>query len=57
MKHYGKEEKSLWEDFRHGMMIGTVDPEKALEKAAEILNCDLDYIRHSRRIPKLLMSP
>ncbi len=27
---------------------------KVLEKAAGILNCDLDYIRHSRRISKLL---
>ncbi len=36
------------------MMIGTVDPEKVLEKAAGILNCDLDYIRYSRRIPKLI---
>ncbi len=36
------------------MMIGTVDPEKVLEKAAGILNCDLDYIRHSRKIPKLI---
>ena len=35
-------------------MIGTVDPEKVLAKAAGILNCDLDYIRHSRRISKLL---
>ncbi len=25
----------------------SVDPEKVLEKAAGILNCDLDYIRHS----------
>ena len=49
-----KTEKSLWEDFRHGMMIGTVDPEKVLEKAAGLLNCDLDYIRHYRRIPKLI---
>jgi len=71
----------LWEDFRHGMILGTkefvdkirsrympvhiheeipqqrslgksVEPEKVLEKAAGILNCDLDDIRRSRRIPK-----
>ncbi len=36
------------------MMIVTVDPEKVLEKAAGVLNCDLDYIRHSRTIPKLI---
>ncbi len=29
------------------------DPEMVLEKAAGILNCDLDYIRHSRRIHNL----
>ena len=28
--------------------------EKVLEKAAGILNCDLDYIRHSRRISRSL---
>ena len=67
-------ENSLWEDFRHGMIIGTkdfvdtirsrylpdnlhkeiphqrelergVDPEKLLDKAAKMINCDLDYIR------------
>jgi putative transposase len=83
VQHYAEEEKSLWEDFRHGMIIGTkefvdrirskyipdnfhkeipqhralgksVDPEKVLEKAAGILNCDLDYIRHSRRISRSL---
>jgi REP element-mobilizing transposase RayT len=83
---YAKEEKRLWEDFRHGMIIGTkefvdkirskympdnfhkeipqhrelgrsVDPQKVLEKAAGVLNCDLDHIRHSRRISKLLMRP
>ena len=83
MQQYAEEEKSLWEDFRHGMIMGTkefvdrmrstympnnfhkeipqhralgksIDPEKVLEKAAGILNCDLDYIRHCRRIPKLL---
>jgi len=32
----------------------SLDPVKALEKAAGILNCDLDVIRHSRRIPKSL---
>ena len=78
---YADEEKKLWEDFRHGMIMGTkefvnkirskympdhvhkeipqqrslgksVEPKKVLEKAAGILNCDLDDIRHSRRIPK-----
>ncbi|MFC1859000.1 transposase [Thermodesulfobacteriota bacterium] len=81
VQQYADEEKSLWEDFRHGMIIGTkefvdrirskympdnfhkeipqhralgksVDPEKVLEKAAGILNCDLDDVRSSRRIPK-----
>jgi hypothetical protein len=28
------------------------DPEKVLEKAARILNCDLDFIWHCLRIPK-----
>jgi hypothetical protein len=42
---------------QHRELGKSVDPEKVLEKAAGILNCDLDYIRHSRRIPKLLMSP
>ncbi len=23
VQHYAEEEKSLWEDFRHGMIIGT----------------------------------
>lgn len=79
VQQYAEEEKSLWEDFRHGMIIGTkefvdrirsqympdnfhkeiphhralgksIDPEKVLGKAAAILNCDLDYMRHSRRI-------
>ncbi len=83
VKHSGEEEKSLWGDFRRGMIIGTkefadrirskyisdniqkkipqhralgksVDPEKVLKKAARILNCDLHYMRHSRRISKLL---
>ena len=81
VQQYADEEKRLWEDFRHGMIIGTkafvdkirskympdhihkeipqqrslgksVEPEKVLEKAAGILNCDLDDIRRSRRIPK-----
>ena len=81
VQQYSDEEKSLWEDFRHGMIIGTkefvdrirskympdnfhkeipqqralgksVDSEKVLEKAAGILNCDLDCIRYNRRIPK-----
>ncbi len=39
---------------RHRALGKSVDPEKVLEKAAGILNCDLDYIRHSRRIPKLI---
>ena len=30
----------------------SVDPEKMLEKAAGLLNCDLDCIRNNRRIPK-----
>ncbi len=42
---------------QHRALGKSVDPEKVLEKAAGILNCDPDYIRHSRRIPKLLMSP
>ncbi|MDP2643301.1 MAG: transposase [Desulfobacterales bacterium] len=83
VQQYAHEEKDLWEDFHHGMMIGTkefvgrirskympdnfhkeiphhralgksVDPEKVLEKAAGILNCDIDYIRQSRRISKSL---
>jgi len=32
----------------------SLDPVKALEKAAGILNCGLDVIRHARRIPKSL---
>jgi hypothetical protein len=80
-QQYADEENRLWEDFRHGMIIGTkdfvdkirskympnniqkeipqqrslgrsIDPVNVLEKAAGILNCDLDVIRHSRRIPK-----
>ena len=82
-QEYAHEEKRLWEDFRHGMIIGTegfvntirsrympnniqneipqqrslgrsIDPEKVLETAAGILKCDLDLVRHSRRIPKSL---
>ncbi|OEU47309.1 MAG: hypothetical protein BA861_11780 [Desulfobacterales bacterium S3730MH5] len=30
----------------------SVEPEKVLEKAAGILNCDLDDIRHLRRISR-----
>ncbi len=81
VQRYADEEKRLWEDFRHGMIIGTkefverirskympdnfhkeipqhralgksIAPEKVLEKAAGVLNCDLDDIRQSRRIPK-----
>ena len=81
VQQYADEEKKLWEDFRHGMILGTkefvdkirsrympvliheeipqqrslgksVEPEKVLEKAARILNCDLDDIRRSRRISK-----
>ena len=37
---------------QHRALGKSVDPEKVLEKAAGILNCDFDYIRHSRRIPK-----
>jgi len=80
-QQYADEKKGLWEDFRHGMIIGTkdfvdkirskhmpntiekeipqqrsltrsIDPVKVLEKAAGILNGDVDVIRHSRRIPK-----
>ncbi len=39
---------------QHRALGKSVDQEKGLEKAAGILNCDLDYIRHSRRISKLL---
>jgi len=82
-QHYADEEKKLWEDFRHGMIIGTkefvdkvrskympdtirkeipqqrslrrsLDPIKVLETAAGVLNCDMDAIRHSRRIPKAM---
>ncbi len=35
---------------QHRALGKSVDPEKVLEKAAGILNCDFDYIRHSRRI-------
>jgi REP element-mobilizing transposase RayT len=81
VQQYADEEKNLWEDFRHGMIIGTkdfvdkirskylpdnfhkeiphhralgksIDPERLLHKAARIANCDIDFIRHSRRIPK-----
>jgi len=81
VQQYADEEKGLWEDFRHGMIMGTkefvdkirskylpdnfhkeipqhralgksVAPEEVFEKAAGILNCDLDDIRRSRRIPK-----
>ncbi len=40
---------------QHRELGKSVDPEKVLEKAAGILNCDLDYIRHSRKISKLIM--
>jgi chromosomal replication initiation ATPase DnaA len=39
---------------QHRALGKSVDPEKVLEKAAGILNCDLDYIRHYRTIPKLI---
>jgi len=81
VQNYADEEKKLWEDFRHGIMIGTtkfvesirlkylpenvdkelpqqrslgrsISPGQVLEKAAWVLNCDLEVIRHSRRIPK-----
>jgi chromosomal replication initiation ATPase DnaA len=39
---------------QHRALGKSVDPEKVLEKAAGILNCDLDYIQNSRRIPKLI---
>ena len=81
VQQYAEEEKSLWEDFRHGMIIGTkefvdrirskylpdkfhqeipqhralaksVDPKVVLGKAAKILNCDLNLMRHCRRVPK-----
>ncbi len=39
---------------QHHALGKMFDPAKELEKAAGILNCDLDYIRHSRRIPKLI---
>jgi len=37
---------------QHRALGKSVDPEKVLKKAGRILNCDLDYIRHSRRIIK-----
>ncbi len=39
---------------QHRALGKSVDPEKVLEKAAGILNCDLDYIRHSLKGPILL---
>ena len=32
--------------------VGLYHWEKVLEKAAGVLNCDLDCIRHNRRIPR-----
>ena len=81
VQQYAEEEKSFWEDFRHGMIIGTkefvdrirskylpdkfhqeipqhralaksVDPKVVLGKAAKVLNCELNLIRHGRRVPK-----
>lgn len=81
VRQHADVEKKLWNDFRHGMGIGTkefvkrirlklmpenihkeipqqrslarsISPEQVLEKAAGVLNCDLEVIRHSRRIPK-----
>lgn len=37
---------------QHRALGKSVDPEKVLEKAARILNCDLDFIRHCLRISK-----
>ena len=37
---------------QHSAFGKSVAPEKVFQKAAGILNCDLDDIRHSRRIPK-----
>ena len=39
---------------QHRALRKSVDPGKVLEKAAGILNCDRDYIRYCRRIPKLI---
>jgi hypothetical protein len=79
-QQYAEEEKRLWEDFRHGMIMGTknfvdkirskympntiqkevpqqrslgrsLDPVNVVERAARNLNCDLDVVRHLRRIP------
>jgi len=81
VQQYAREEEKIWEDFRHGMIIGTkdfvhkirskylpdkphkevpqhrdlarsIDPVNLLENAAQILNCDMDYIRNAQRISK-----
>ena len=81
VQRYDKEEKQLWEDLRHGMILGTKKfvnkirrtylPEKPhkeipqqrdlargtnpiilLNKAAQILDCDLNHFKQSIRISK-----
>ena len=44
---------NLHREIPHQRAMGrSVDPEKLLKKAAGILNCDVDFIRHSRRISR-----
>ncbi len=78
---YAKEEQRIWEDLRHGILLGTkkftekikkqhlrgrphqeipqqkqldkmVDPEALCLQAAEMLNCNLEQLRKSKRISK-----
>jgi putative transposase len=82
VQRYAKEEKKLWEDLRHGMIIGSkkfvekirnaylpetlhkeipqqrdlakeFDLVAKLNKAARVLNCNLDHFRQVPRIRKL----
>ncbi|MBW2491800.1 MAG: transposase [Deltaproteobacteria bacterium] len=82
VQRYAKEEKKLWEDLRHGMIIGSkkfvekirnaylpetlhkeipqqrdlakeFDLVVKLNKAARMLNCNLDHFRQVPRITKL----
>jgi REP element-mobilizing transposase RayT len=81
VQRYAKEEKRLWEDFRHGLYLGSrefvdtlkstflrddahaeipqqakllreSDPQRLLEKAARILDCNVTGFRQSLRIPE-----
>jgi hypothetical protein len=46
-------EGGLYKEIPHYRALGkNVAPEKVLKKSAGILNCELEGIMHSRRIPK-----